>query len=244
MNAQACLYKESKILVVDGDPASIESLSRYLDAQGWLVSQAGSGQEALARVQDQVFDLIFLNLQLPDTDGHALCREIRARSGAGVIVTSGCDDEVERIVSYESGADVFFPKPLQLRVLHACGKNLLARVRHRPTQPQCAAPADSCLFANDDWHFNVETQIISCARGGHLSLTRNESLVLQALIGNSGRVMARDELLKALGNREWSYSDRTIDVLVARLRGKFKQLSIDPGCLVTQYGIGYMFMET
>ncbi|MFC6670664.1 response regulator transcription factor [Marinobacterium aestuariivivens] len=240
MNAQACLYKESKILVVDGDPDSAKPLSQYLSAQGWMVSQAESGQEALVRVQEQAFDLIFLNLQLPDTDGHALCREIRARSSAGVIVTSGCDDRVERIVSYESGADVFFPKPLQLRELHACGKNLLARIRHR--QPQ-AAPAGTALFASQDWHFSAESQMIACGTGTQASLTRNETLVLQALISNAGRVMPREELLKALGNREWNYSDRTIDVLIARLRGKFKQLAIDTGCLVTHYGIGYMFME-
>lgn len=235
-----CLYKESKVLVVDGDPICNEFLSQYLGIQGWLVSAAGSGQEALAQVREQAFDLVFLNLQLPDTDGHALCREIRARQAAGIIITSGCNDEVERIVSYESGADAFFPKPLHLRELHACGKNLLARVRHR--QPQ-ATPAGTAVFASQNWHFSAESQLIACGTGTQTSLTRNETLVLQALISNAGRVMAREELLKALGNREWNYSDRTIDVLIARLRGKFKQLAIDTGCLVTHYGIGYMFVK-
>ncbi|MBY4677070.1 response regulator transcription factor [Marinobacterium arenosum] len=241
MNHSPCFYKDSQVLVVEGDQTAANGLANYLVEQGWVVSEAHTGMSALAMVQQQPFDLVILNLQLPDTDGHYLCREIRACCSAGVIVTSACNDDVERIVSYESGADVFFPKPLSLRELHACGKNILARLNRQG--PGVQQVASRCLYANEYWHFNEETQVLGNIHGGVVNLTRNESVVLQTLIANAERVMPRDELLKALGNREWSYSDRTIDVLIARLRSKFKSLGIDTGCLVTQYGIGYMFME-
>ncbi|MEH6470508.1 MAG: response regulator transcription factor [Halopseudomonas sp.] len=237
-------YKGNQVLVVDGNESDAQALTEYMNGHGWLASQAHSGSDALSLLQKSSFDLVFINLQLPDIDGQRLCRDLRSFSTAGVIITSTCNDDIERIVSYESGADAFFCKPLSMREIHACSKNILSRMKKSSPAPTPQITPEANCYHYDNWSYNVDAMKIMTSAGGETSLTRNESRVLSALVDASEKVLSREALLKQLGNREWSYYDRTIDVLITRLRSKLTSLDIHKGHLVTHYGNGYMFTQT
>ncbi|MDO6748352.1 response regulator transcription factor [Gilvimarinus sp. 1_MG-2023] len=231
--------KIPKVLVVEDELTARSLLMGYLQEQGWQVDALPGVESVLTQVAQQDYDLIFLDIRLPGGDGLSLCREIRAKFPAGVIFTTAIDDPIERIVGLEAGADAYYSKPLPMREMIAGAKALLRRVDQIKQLSVDNPQANRRQYQFSGWCFDSATQRLSGQTV--LSLSHNETVVLRALCDRAGASVKRDDLMRALGKIDWMPFDRTLDVLIGRLRSKLKKIVPDGGNLISaQYGKGYI----
>lgn len=208
----------ASILVVDDDPEIRRLLSRFLAEQGFRVSAAGSRKEFDTRIADGQFDLVILDVMLPDGSGLDICRGLRSRNpGICIILVTALKEEVDRIVGLELGADDYIGKPFSPR-------ELLARIRavlRRAGETAPSATSRECYrFAG--YVADPAGRTVVGPAGQVLDLTGAEFQLLQVLLDRPGRVLSRDQLLDLTQGREASVVDRSIDVLISRIRRKFR----------------------
>lgn len=227
------------ILVVEDDAVTREKLTGYFEREGYRVTEVENGQEMRAVLAEQEVALVMLDINLPGEDGLLLTRELRARSTVGIILVTGRSDAVDRIVGLEMGADDYVTKPFELRELLVRVKNLLWRISLAAAQPSEPAVADDAVRFGP-WRFDIPRRQLS-RDGVPVRLTKAEYEVLVAFIANAGRVLSRERILALTSHRGDGPSDRTIDVLIRRLRGKMEQDPRDPQLFVTVHGEGYLF---
>lgn len=227
------------ILVVEDDVVTREKLTGYFEREGYRVSAVENGQEMRAVLAEQEVALVMLDINLPGEDGLLLTRELRARSTVGIILVTGRSDAVDRIVGLEMGADDYVTKPFELRELLVRVKNLLWRISLAAAQPSEPAVADDAVRFGP-WRFDIPRRQLS-RDGVPVRLTKAEYEVLVAFIANAGRVLSRERILALTSHRGDGPSDRTIDVLIRRLRGKMELDPRDPQLFVTVHGEGYLF---
>ncbi|TFF72330.1 two-component system response regulator TorR [Aeromonas taiwanensis] len=227
------------ILVVEDDAVTREKLTGYFEREGYRVTAVENGQEMRAVLAEQEVALVMLDINLPGEDGLLLTRELRARSTVGIILVTGRSDAVDRIVGLEMGADDYVTKPFELRELLVRVKNLLWRISLAAAQPSEPAVADDAVRFGP-WRFDIPRRQLS-RDGVPVRLTKAEYEVLVAFIANAGRVLSRERLLALTSHRGDGPSDRTIDVLIRRLRGKMELDPRDPQLFVTVHGEGYLF---
>ncbi|WP_421222063.1 two-component system response regulator TorR [Aeromonas enteropelogenes] len=227
------------ILVVEDDAVTREKLTGYFEREGYRVTAVENGQEMRAVLAEQGVALVMLDINLPGEDGLLLTRELRARSTVGIILVTGRSDAVDRIVGLEMGADDYVTKPFELRELLVRVKNLLWRISLAAAQPSEPAVADDAVRFGP-WRFDIPRRQLS-KDGVPVRLTKAEYEVLVAFIANAGRVLSRERILALTSHRGDGPSDRTIDVLIRRLRGKMEQDPRDPQLFVTVHGEGYLF---
>ncbi|MFM4864384.1 two-component system response regulator TorR [Aeromonas caviae] len=227
------------ILVVEDDAVTREKLTGYFEREGYRVTAVENGQEMRAVLAAQEVALVMLDINLPGEDGLLLTRELRARSTMGIILVTGRSDAVDRIVGLEMGADDYVTKPFELRELLVRVKNLLWRISLAAAQPSEPAAADDAVRFGP-WRFDIPRRQLS-RDGVPVRLTKAEYEVLVAFIANAGRVLSRERILALTSHRGDGPSDRTIDVLIRRLRGKMEQDPRDPQLFVTVHGEGYLF---
>ncbi|MFQ2382269.1 two-component system response regulator TorR [Aeromonas dhakensis] len=227
------------ILVVEDDVVTREKLTGYFEREGYRVTAVENGQEMRAVLAEQEVALVMLDINLPGEDGLLLTRELRARSTVGIILVTGRSDAVDRIVGLEMGADDYVTKPFELRELLVRVKNLLWRISLAAAQPGEPAVADDAVRFGP-WRFDIPRRQLS-RDGVPVRLTKAEYEVLVAFIANAGRVLSRERILALTSHRGDGPSDRTIDVLIRRLRGKMEQDPRDPQLFVTVHGEGYLF---
>ncbi|WAF68803.1 two-component system response regulator TorR [Aeromonas dhakensis] len=227
------------ILVVEDDAVTREKLTGYFEREGYRVTAVENGQEMRAVLAAQEVALVMLDINLPGEDGLLLTRELRARSTVGIILVTGRSDAVDRIVGLEMGADDYVTKPFELRELLVRVKNLLWRISLAAAQPGEPAVADDAVRFGP-WRFDIPRRQLS-RDGVPVRLTKAEYEVLVAFIANAGRVLSRERILALTSHRGDGPSDRTIDVLIRRLRGKMEQDPRDPQLFVTVHGEGYLF---
>lgn len=227
------------VLIVDDDPVIRELLASYLLRDGYQVHCAETAEQAEARLLESPVDLVMLDIRLPGKDGLTLTRELRVRSEMGIILITGRDDEIDRIVGLECGADDYVVKPFNPRELVSKAKNLVRRVRHaQALQPQAEARQ---LKYFGDWALDVDRRRLVAADGSEGLLTQGEFQLLSVLLRNAGHTLSRDQLMDQIRNREWLPNDRSIDVLVGRLRRKLNDDPADPQLIITIHGAGYLF---
>ena len=233
---------DAKVLVVDDDPVTRTCLAEYFAAENYEVLVVGTAEEAgrLAAIED--VDLVLLDIRLPGKDGLTLTRELRVLSDIGIILVSGRQDEVERIIGLECGADEYVTKPFNPREILARAKNLIRRVKQARTVPAEVARENVLVFAGCTLH--VDRRRVVAADGGEMELTEGEFQLLKAFLRHSGHTMSRDQLMDMIRNREWAPNDRTVDVLVGRLRRKLKDDPANPRIILTVHGVGYRFTPT
>ncbi|UCM44290.1 two-component system response regulator TorR [Aeromonas dhakensis] len=227
------------ILVVEDDVVTREKLTGYFEREGYRVTAVENGQEMRAVLAEQEVALVMLDINLPGEDGLLLTRELRARSTVGIILVTGRSDAVDRIVGLEMGADDYVTKPFELRELLVRVKNLLWRISLAAAQPSEPAVADDAVRFGP-WRFDIPRRQLS-RDGVPVRLTKAEYEVLVAFIANAGRVLSRERILALTSHRGDGPSDRTIDVLIRRLRGKMELDPRDPQLFVTVHGEGYLF---
>ncbi|VVN64947.1 Aerobic respiration control protein ArcA [Pseudomonas fluorescens] len=229
-----------RVLIVDDDPLIRELLQAYLSQEGYEVHSAATAELAETFLASQSVDLVMLDIRLPGKDGLTLTRELRVRSEVGIILITGRNDEIDRIVGLECGADDYVIKPLNPRELVSRAKNLIRRVRHAQIpQPIAAASKPVKQFA--DWALDTDRRRLIDPSGSETLLTHGEYQLLSVFLRNSGHTLSRDQLMDQIRNREWVPNDRSIDVLVGRLRRKLHDDPAEPQLIITIHGAGYLF---
>ncbi|MEF2074770.1 response regulator transcription factor [Consotaella aegiceratis] len=229
---------EIRIAVVDDEPVVQETLVAYLQNEGFRVAAADSAS-GLKRLLDRVnFDLVLMDIRLPDGDGLALMREIQERSRIPVILVTSKTAEADRVVGLELGADDYITKPFSMRELLARVHSVLRRTA-RPAEP----PLRNKVRHFAGWSLNLDEHWLKSPEGDSIRLTHAEFALLEALVLHPFRVMSRSDLIEAIGDHQWNPQDRTIDVLVARLRRKIEVDPADPKMILTEYRLGYVFAE-
>lgn len=222
------------ILVIEDEPVSRAALASYLAAQGYGVSEAETAQEAERILSEQAIDLMLVDINLPGKDGLRITREQRALSDIGIILVTGRDDEVDRIVGLEIGADDYVCKPFNRRELLARIKNLLYRTGQ-------AGHAARQVHRFEGFCFDTRSRRLEDARGETVPLTRAEFEVLHHLVTCAGQVVTRDVLMGRMTHRQYGANPRTVDVLIRRLRAKLESDPAHPEIICTVHGEGYAF---
>lgn len=227
---------ETRLLVVDDDPQVGRFLSRYLEREGFDVAVALDGEAMRARMSEENFDLVILDLTMPGDDGLTLTRELRSQSNVGIIILTGKEGSVERVVGLELGADDYVSKPFDERELLARIRSVLRRsvTRHEPEAGEHA-------LGFGTFRLQVSCRELAHVGGGVIQLTTMEFDLLAALVSNPQRVMSREELLGLAAGRSWSPYDRAIDTAIVKLRRKLGDDPKQPSIVKTVRGVGYVF---
>ena len=214
------------ILVVDDDLEIRRLLARYLGEQGFRVSLAGNRAECESQLDKHSIDLVVLDVMLPDGSGLDICRSLRARlPNIAIILVTALKEEVDRIVGLELGADDYLGKPFSPRELVA---RMRAVLRRAPTLAAVNSLIDTgTRYRFDGFVADPATRAVTSQAGKQIELTGAEFQLLQVFLDRPGRVLSRDQLLDLTQGREASPFDRSIDVLVSRLRKKFRDAGAD-----------------
>jgi DNA-binding response OmpR family regulator len=224
----------STILLVDDEDAVQKLLAYPLERDGFRVVQARDGEEALARFAEERVDLVVLDLMLPKLDGLEVCKRLRASSSVPIIMLTARDDELDKVLGLELGADDYITKPFSIREFRSRVRALLRRA---------AIPAGADgeeTIERDGLRIDLARREVEVG-GRPVQLTYVEFELLRTLATSPGRVFTRELLLQAL----WGGSDyrepRTIDVHVRHLREKLEQDPSEPEFILTVRGVGYRF---
>lgn len=225
------------ILVVDDDPEIRHLLKQYLEKNGYQVTTVGDGNGMWIALDQARIDLIVLDLMLPGVDGLELCRNLRTRSKVPVIMLTARGDEMDRVLGLEMGADDYLAKPFSARELLARIKVVLRRVRDLPLDPLADMPQ---RLAFSGWTLDTHTQHLTAPDGLVVPLSQAEYRLLQVLLTHPNRALTRDQLLELTQGRDATPFDRSIDVLIGRLRKHIGDDAREPEIIKTVRGRGYL----
>jgi DNA-binding response OmpR family regulator len=231
--------KNAAILVVDDDPKIRTLLRRCFEGEGNSVYEAGDKTETLAAVAAHPIDLITLDLDLAGDDGFDVARVLRKTSQVPIIMVTGKDDVIDRVVGLEIGADDYITKPFHLREVVARVKSVLRRAGgSTPPQPQTSAnPSlqfDRMIAVPDEMKLYDRDNVL-------IDLTSGEFKLLEVFLTRPKRVLSREQLMDLVGGHAYAPLDRTIDNQIARLRKKIERNPSAPRLISTIRGIGYSF---
>lgn len=236
-----------RVLVVDDEADVVASLRDTLQAAGFETDGATSGEDARRAASERAYSLMLLDLRLKTEDGLTLARRIRESTSTPIIMISGSSDETDRVLLLEVAADDFLVKPFSGRELIARIRAVLRRYDPRPEAPEPAPPpgpaarkGHDCL-GFDDWVLDLTDRELRRASGEPCPLTQGEFRLLEAFVRHPGRVWTRDQLLEQTRSLETEVFDRTIDVLILRLRRKIEANPKHPTLICTERGLGYHF---
>jgi len=227
----------STILLVD-DEDSVQKLLAYpLEREGFRVLQARDGEEALERFAAEEVDLVVLDLMLPKLDGLEVCKRLRALSEVPIIMLTARDDELDKVVGLELGADDYITKPFSIREFRSRVRALLRRASVvRP------AAGDGNMIAAHELELDLGRRSVE-VRGTPVRLTYVEFELLRTLVAHPGRVYSRRMLLEALWGAADYREPRTIDVHIRHLREKLERDPAEPEYILTVRGVGYRFRD-
>ncbi|OEF10413.1 two-component system response regulator TorR [Vibrio genomosp. F10] len=230
------------ILVVEDDAVTRSKLVGYFQNEGYTVSEAKSGEQMHEILNMSSVDLVMLDINLPGSDGLMLTRELRSQSDMGIILVTGRTDSIDKIVGLEMGADDYVTKPFELRELLVRVKNLLWRISTAKNASSLPAVKDANekLVHFSDWTFDIQRRALS-RDGVPVKLTKAEYELLVALSSYPNQVLSRERILNMISHRVDAPNDRTIDVLIRRMRAKMEYDAKNPQIFVTVHGEGYMF---
>ncbi len=225
------------ILLVD-DEESVQKLLTYpLERDGYRVVQARDGEEALTRFESEEIDLVVLDVMLPKLDGLEVCKRLRARSSVPIVMLTARDDELDKVLGLELGADDYITKPFSIREFRSRVRALLRRALAPRFEPREAEAIELDGLRIDPARRTVEVE------GREVPLTYVEFELLRTLAQRPGHVLSRQALLEAV----WGSSDyrepRTIDVHVRHLREKLEPDPREPRYIMTVRGVGYRFRD-
>jgi len=214
----------NKILIVDDEPDIVDLVSYNLKKDGFRVTTASDGEQALHKIRKDRFDLVVLDLMLPGIQGVELCRIIRNDpkiAHTPIIMLTAKGEEVDRVIGLESGADDYMTKPFSARELIARIKAVLRRTGEKET-------TEKSLHIGK-LHINLETH----------GVTKDEFKLLVYLVERKGKVFSRDQLVDAVWKGEAFIEPRTVDVHIRRLRTQIEDDPSDPAYIRTRRGVGY-----
>jgi len=222
-----------KILLVDDERSILDLLEMILKKEQFQVATASDGKSAMALFDSFKPDLVLLDLMLPDTNGHDLCREMTKKRGVPIIMLTAKNDIIDKVLGLELGADDYITKPFDTRELVARIKAVLRRMEKNE--------ADSKkIIRHLDLVVDLENRTVT--KGGKpVELTLKEYELLEVLIKNPRKVFGREELLQQVWGYDFMGDTRAVDICVTRLRKKIEDDSSNPKHILTIYGFGYRF---
>jgi two-component system OmpR family response regulator len=228
---------QDHILIVDDDAETRSLLQKYLQKQGYRVTTAADGRALRKALEIGRPDLIVLDLMLPGEDGLELCRDLRTRSNLPVIMLTARDEETDRIVGLEIGADDYLGKPFNPRELLARIKSVLRRAR---SLPENLEPEAVRLVRFAGWTLDADTRNLTAPDGIVVPLSGSEFKLLRVFLAHPNRVLSRDQLIDLMISRDAGPFDRAIDVQVSRLRQRLREDAREPRIIKTVRGEGYV----
>ncbi len=220
----------TRVLVVEDEESYSDALGYLLRKEGYDVAIAATGPEALAEFERHGADIVLLDLMLPGIPGTEVCRQLRATSSVPVIMVSAKDDEVDKVVGLELGADDYITKPYSPR-------ELLARIRavlRRGQEPDLAP----LVLESGGIRMDVERHLVT-VNGTEQRLPLKEFELLEFFLRNPGRVLTRGQLIDRIWGADYVGDTKTLDVHVKRLRAKIELEPSEPTQLITVRGLGY-----
>ncbi len=225
-----------KILLIDSDETFVQGLKYSLEQDEYLIDTAYSAEEAQKLLKPKEYNLIIMEIDLPDKSGLNLCQDIRRDSNVGIIISTNNKEEIKKILALEYGADDFLVKPYNILELKARMKSLFRRVQGTSDDSK-----NSILEFN---HFTINTIGRKLFKDGvEISLTGKEFDLLYILASNKEVVFSRKDLLEKVWGYQFYGDERTVDVHVRRLRNKIEESSKRPKFLKTKWGVGYYFVD-
>jgi DNA-binding response OmpR family regulator len=222
------------VLVVDDEPKIVQLARDYLEHAGFAVLTSADGAAALQLARTRRPDLIVLDLGLPGMDGLDVTKALRAESGVPIVVLTARDDELDKVLGLELGADDYMTKPFSPRELVARVRSVLRRTE-RPLEP------DARLVAGEVVVDRVRHEVLVAGRG--VDLTATEFAIVAALAAQPGRVFTRSQLLDAVHGVAFESYERAIDAHVKNIRRKLEPDPHAPRYLLTVHGVGYRLVE-
>ena len=232
VNANAGRAADARVLIIDDDERLTTLLAEYLGGFGFAVRAAKHPEAGLRMLKLDPPDLLVLDVMLPDMDGLSVCRKIRETSRIPIIMLTARGDVTDRIVGLELGADDYLPKPFEPRELVARMQAVLRR----------GNPEEMEIIRSGAVEVNFSTRTARLD-GRELPLTAAEFELLGFLVRNPGRVLSRERIMEGTHGINWEAFDRSIDVLISRLRQKLGDEARQPVFIRTVRGVGYSFMR-
>ncbi len=223
----------TRVLVVEDEESISDPLSYMLRREGFEVSVAESGPDALRQFERSGADLVLLDLMLPGLSGTEVCRSLRQKSNVAIIILTARDSEVDKVVGLELGADDYVTKPFSHR-------ELLARIRAVLRRGAEAEELLSSTIEAGPVRLDVERHTVA-VNGTTVALPLKEFDLLELLLRNAGRVLTRGQLIDRIWGSDYVGDTKTLDVHVKRLRSKIEPDPANPKFLVTVRGLGYKF---
>lgn len=229
------------IAVVDDESDILEVLEDALGDEGYRVTALTNGQALRDLMRDDPVDLIVLDLKLAGENGLQVAREVRKTSPVPIMMLTGKGDETDRILGLEVAADDFLMKPFNLRELIARVHALLRRSKQLSVTPRTVAEQDHHCLWFDGWRLDLTRRLLYNPAEELVRLTFGEFNLLETLVSAPNRVLSRDFLLEGTRGADSDSFDRSIDVLILRLRRKLEANPKQPRYILTERGLGYVF---
>jgi two-component system response regulator RegX3 len=231
------LPQSPRVLVVEDEAPLAESIAYNLAREGFIVTAAADGEQALERFRAEAPDIVLLDLMLPKLSGLDVCRAIRAESEVPIVILTAKDAEADKVAGLELGADDYVTKPFSMR-------ELVSRVRAHLRRAKMPAPVPSVegRLAGGPVEMDPERHEVF-VRGETVQLTPKEFELLELFLVRKGRLLTRDLLIDEVWGADYVGDTRTLDVHVKRLRRKLEDDPHEPRHLLTVRGLGYKFVD-
>lgn len=230
-----------KIYVVDDDPEIAQLLVTYLKKNGFSVDCSINGLSFLDSIaKDDSFDLIVLDIMLPDIDGFEVCRRLRTFSQVPIIMLTANSDETDRIIGLELGADDYLAKPFNPRELLARIKAILRRASSQPNRVNEAIVEDHRYYFFADFQLDITCRELRNAQGDNVAINSADFELLTLFLKNKGQTLSREDIADSTRGREAAPLDRFVDMHVSRLRHVLREDAKKPVIIKTIRGKGYV----
>lgn len=227
-------------LLVEDDAAMLYFLGDAFATAGYDTRCAASAADARTALKQQRYDLVVLDIGLPDGSGLDLIPDCRSHPRTGIIILTGSTGQEERLLGLGLGVDDYLTKPFSIEELLLRSRNLLRRLSGDGTV-ESTSPGNPVGYRFGDWEFDLPRRRLIPTNGEPVALTRNECQLLHALVARAGETLERVELLKAIGHAPEMGNDRAIDWLILKLRRKLNEDARAPLFIFSEYGCGYRF---
>jgi two-component system response regulator VicR len=227
-----------KILVVDDERTLVKGIKFNLENEGYQVDCGYDGEEAVSMAKNTAYDLIILDLMMPEKDGLQACQEIRMFSTVPIIMLTARSEDADKLMGFESGADDYITKPFNIMELKARIRALLRRASiASPPEAEAAGVMTRGNITVDPGRRSAMSD------GKAVELTMKEFDLIEFLMKNPGKVYSREQLLDLVWGYDYQGDIRTVDVHIRRLREKLEKDPAKPELIITKWGVGYYFAD-
>ena len=226
-----------QILIVEDETVTRNTLKSIFEAEGYDVYQAVDGTQMHRILADQPIDLVIMDINLPGKNGLMLARELRENANTALMFLTGRDNEVDKILGLEIGADDYITKPFNPRELSIRARNLLQRTMTESVK----ADTNVEYYRFNGWTLDINKRSLINPEGEEFKLPRSEFRAMLHFCENPGKIQTREDLLKKMTGRELKPQDRTVDVTIRRIRKHFEDHPDSPEIIATIHGEGYRF---